>query len=238
MEEVSGIAWLEGDRLATIQDEFGEVTLFGLKEGKAVSRFRFAEAGDFEAVAATGKDMYVLRSDGTIFEILNYAGDNREVKQYETSFTLENDLESLAYDANNNRLLLIPKQKDPEGKSTKGIYSFSLGTKELDPVPVFRIDLTDEAFSYTRQADLDKVFRPSDMAIHPESGEIYILDGVIPQLLILEPSGALRDVYSFSAEFFPQPEGIAFSPDGTLYISNEGEKDIAATITQMVLEAP
>lgn len=238
LDEVSGIAWLEGDRLATIQDEFGEVNLFGLKEGKSVEHFRFAEAGDFEAVTTNGKDMFVLRSDGTIFEIINYAGPEREVKQYQTSFSLENDLESIAYDPGENRLLLIPKQKDPEGKSTKGIYSFSLETKELDPVPVYRIDLANDAFRNTRQADLDKVFRPSDMAIHPKTGEIYILDGVIPQLLILESSGDLRDVYSFSAEFFPQPEGIAFSPDGTLYISNEGEKDVPATITQLVLEEP
>lgn len=238
MEEVSGIAWLTGERLATIQDEFGEVSIFDLGGGKTVERFQFAEAGDFEAVTTNGKDMYVLRSDGTLFEILNFAASDREVKQYPTFFTMENNMESLAFDQAHNRLLLVPKLKDPEGGTSKGVYTFSLGTKELDSVPEYRIDLTDDAFRNTRQKDLSKVFRPSDMAIHPMTGEIYILDGVIPQLLILEASGELRDVYSFSAEFFPQPEGIAFSPDGTLYISNEGEKDVPATITQLVLENP
>lgn len=238
MEEVSGIAWLTGERLATIQDEFGEVSIFDLGGGKTVERFQFAEAGDFEAVTTNGKDMYVLRSDGTLFEILNFAASDREVKQYPTFFTMENNMESLAFDQAHNRLLLVPKLKDPEGGTSKGVYTFSLGSKELDSVPEYRIDLTDDAFRNTRQKDLSKVFRPSDMAIHPMTGEIYILDGVIPQLLILEASGELRDVYSFSAEFFPQPEGIAFSPDGTLYISNEGEKDVPATITQLVLENP
>jgi uncharacterized protein YjiK len=29
---------------------------------------------------------------------------------------------------------------------------------------------------------------------------------------------ALKDVYSFNEEFFPQPEGIAFGPDGSLLL--------------------
>jgi uncharacterized protein YjiK len=236
LAEISGIAWLEGDRLAAIQDEFGQVVIFGLEEGRVLDQFSFADAGDFEAIAARGEDLYILRSDGTIFVVQDYGSPQRTVTTFETPFTFENNMESIAWEPNKDRLLVAPKDKDLKQGNTKGIYVFSLAQGQLLPNPVFEINLSDETFIDTYQPDLNKVFRPSDMTVHPQTGEIYILDGVIPQLLILNSSGIIKDVYSFNPEFFPQPEGIAFSPEGTLFISNEGEKDLPATITQLVLK--
>ena len=144
-------------------------------------------------------------------------------------------MEALAVYSKNNSLLLTPKNRDLQATDSKGLYEFSLKTKEVATKPLFKIDLKDKAFTSNRKSDLQTVFRPSDMAAHPVFGELYILDGVVPQLLIMDVSGTLKDVYSFNEEFFPQPEGIAFSPDGSLFISNEGEKDVPATITQLKL---
>jgi DNA-binding beta-propeller fold protein YncE len=235
LEEISGISWLPGNRLAAVQDEYGIILVFGLDQGKILEEIPFAEQGDFEAVAINGKNAYALRSDGVIFEVLDFESGERKVKSYKTPFSIRNNMESLALDGNGSSLLLTPKNRDLESGGSKGIYSFSLDSKELEPQPVFGINLEDAEFIANRPADMGAVFRPSDMAVHPVTGEIYIVDGVIPQLLIMDDTGIIKDVYPFSEEFFPQPEGIAFSPDGTLFIANEGEKDVPATITQLKL---
>lgn len=236
LEEISGISWLPGNRLAAVQDENGIILIFGLDQGKILEEIPFAEQGDFEAVAINAKDAYALRSDGMLYEVLDFESGERTVNSYKTAFSSRNNMESLALDRKGSNLLLTPKNRDLESGGSKGIYSFSLVSKEMEAKPVFGINLEDAEFIANRRADIESVFRPSDMAVHPVTGEIYIVDGVIPQLLIMDDKGTIKNVYAFSEEFFPQPEGIAFSPDGTLFISNEGEKDVPATITQLKLD--
>ena len=39
----------------------------------------------------------------------------------------------------------------------------------------------------------------------------------------MDSIGKLLKLHKLYEESFPQPEGITFAPDGTLYISNEGK---------------
>ena len=63
---------------------------------------------------------------------------------------------------------------------------------------------------------------PSDIAIHPVNGDMYIIDGRNSQLLVTNMSGGVKKLYQLNVKEFPQPEGIAFNPAGELFISNEG----------------
>jgi len=40
---------------------------------------------------------------------------------------------------------------------------------------------------------------------------------------VLNPEGALKKIIELKGKEFLQPEGLAFTPDGKLYISNEGK---------------
>jgi hypothetical protein len=66
-------------------------------------------------------------------------------------------------------------------------------------------------------------FQPSGIAIHPRSEEIYIISSVGKLLIILNREGKVLDVKEFDPAIFRQPEGICFSPEGDMYISNEGQ---------------
>ena len=230
LKEVSGIAWVDADHFACIQDELGKVFIFNVRLNKIDQEIPFGPKGDYEGIAVVATTIYVLRADGVLFGIENYSDKNRSVKMYTTLLTKKQDSESLAYDEKNSRLLISVKADDPGSEDYKGIYAFNLKTKTMPVAPVYKINLKDEIFkdvSKGKGKNKDKdndVISPSDMGVHPLNDNIYILEGTRPKLLIMSREGKLLSLYELDDTVFSQPEGLTFSPDGKLYISNEGNK--------------
>ncbi len=220
LHEISGIAWVNATHFACVQDEIGTVFLFNIQDNKIDEEIPFGPKGDYEGIALVGNTIYVLRADGVIFGIENYTSSQRGVKMYKTSLTKKQDSESLAYDKKNNRLLIAVKGADPNSQDYKGIYAFNLATKTMSETPVYKIDLNHSIFGDVKKAK--NAISPSDIAIHPSTGEIYVLEGTKPKLLIMNAKGEMRSLYKLKGPDFPQPEGLTFSPDGKMYISNEG----------------
>ena len=76
--------------------------------------------------------------------------------------------------------------------------------------------------STTSKEEKDVDFKPSGIAIHPMTGQIYMISSVGKLLVVLNKNRDLSAKYALDKDVFKQPEGICFSPDGDLYISNEG----------------
>ena len=235
LEEVSGIAWLKDDKIACIQDEDGIIFIYDLNTKKIVDEIGFADAGDYEGIAVKNKNAYVMRSDGKLYEVQNFMEKDEKTNSYQTPFSGKNNMESLTFDTKNNRLLTSPKDRDLDDDDFKGIYQISLSDKKIMPEPIYELDMKSSEFKDFAKKKAYKTFGPSDMAIHPKTGDIYILDGKNPKLLILDPKGNPKKIHLFDEKDFPQPEGITFSPDGKLYISNEAN-DGAATIFEVTLD--
>ena len=197
----------------------------------------------------------MLKSNGDLYRVKHYLDDKeREVKKYETDLSKRNDLEGLCHDPENDRLLMAGKGHpfidDTEGKHKKGIHAFDLDKKKLSSRPVYLVDL--EELKYFRKyntmtrlgidlmANLDSskgdvTFQPSGIAIHPETGNIYLIGAVGDLLIVLHPSGEMLAMVELEDRLFNQPEGICFGPDHELYISNEaGEK--SATILKFPMK--
>jgi hypothetical protein len=64
-------------------------------------------------------------------------------------------------------------------------------------------------------------FKPSAAALHPITGELYMVSAVNKLLVVTSRRGNVKNVYQLDPSLFKQPEGLAFSPRGTLFISNE-----------------
>ncbi len=78
----------------------------------------------------------------------------------------------------------------------------------------------------------DKIkITPSGLAIHPISGNLYILSSPRKFLIEVKDYKTIKNVFSLDKSIFAQPEGICFAPDGTMYISNE-RRDQPANILQ------
>lgn len=221
LEEISGIAMIDQERIAAVQDEEGIIFIYNLQTSKIESQSKFGGSGDYEGIALVGETAYVLESDGTLYEVVNFKTANGKSKKYTTALHKKYNFEGLAYDLKNNRLLLAIKDKDDN--NSKPIYSFDLKSKKLEKDPVININIKDTIFDPLAQKQSHRLLRPSEIGINPLTGDYYILEGVNPKLLILDPQGNLKKLHILNNDQFRQAEGLTFGQNGDLYISNEGK---------------
>ena len=242
LEEISGISWTGKGTLACIQDENGIVFCYDLEKDKVVSEVKFGKDGDYEDISVVKNTAYILKSNGHIFRVKNFKKGEIKVKRYKTLLSSKNDAEGMVYDSAENRLLIACKgspsiEKENPHKGYRAVYAFDLETKQLLEEPVYLIDLRKidsykDHSNFTQfSSKLSKIlgitdpygnFRPSGIAIHPLTDEIYMISSVGKLLTVLDRDGYILGVHALDPNLFRQPEGICFSPKGDLYISNEG----------------
>ena len=219
--EISAITTMSNGKLAAVQDESGIVFVINPENGEVESEVQFGEPADYEGIAWSGDRLWVLRSNGRLFELNGWPGSDPNVHEIRTPLRGKNDTEGLTYDPSGNRLLIACKE-EPGGnldKDKKAIYAFDLATRSFNPDPVYVLDTK----QLEESTPIDKKFKPSDVAIHPTTKEIYVLSGTVPGLVILDSSGNLKGAWKLDNGMFEQPEGLTFLPDGTLFISSEGQ---------------
>jgi len=235
LKEISGIAWLSKNTIVAVQDEDGILFIYDLKKSNIVEQIRFAGFGDYEGIAIYNKDAYVMRSDGVLYEVLRFRESDKKISKFKTAFSSKNDIESLTLDIKNRHLITTPKAKDLQDNSFKGLYHIPIDSKQMDLQPKISIDMNDDALKAYKKKKIYETFSPSDIVIHPKTGEYYVLEGKRPKLMILNREGVIKKVIKLKSDDFPQPEGITFSPQGTLYISTEA-KGGSAAIMEVVLD--
>lgn len=225
LTEISGIARYK-NKLIAIQDEDGELFVFDPATGKVERRIPFAGAGDYEGIAVVGETAWVLRADGRLFEVSQFWGKTPLTREYPTPLGKKNDTEGLCYDAKNNRLLIALKGKSFDKEVGKGVYAFDLNTQSFKAQPVYRLvaPASGTTGSKKKHAKKNQELRPSEIAIHPVSGHLFILDGPAFHLYETNTDGAIIGSFPLPKTELPQAEGLAFAPDGFLYISSEGRK--------------
>jgi uncharacterized protein YjiK len=234
--EISGISFIGNDQFASVQDEAGVIFIYNTKENKIDRTVTFGAAGDYEGIAMVGRVAYVVRSDGNIFEVNNIDTSSPKIQEFDTPLTAANNVEGITYDAKNNRLLLAIKGAETSAKDYKGIYAFDLKTKKLAAEPIFKLSLTDPALPAQKSKKPGSALQPSELAVHPVTGHIYLTEAVNPQLFVLDTTGKIITRYKLDSQVFTQPEGLTFSPAGDLYISNEGKKSKGNILNVRIVE--
>jgi uncharacterized protein YjiK len=214
------------NKLATVSDEKGDLFFINKYTGAVdTPSIHFAPDGDFEGLEFVGTTAYAIKSKGKIYEITDAATLNQKVVVHKTSLSKDDNIEGLGYDKKNNRLLLAAKgQKDPP-EAKKYVYAFDLNTKELVAEPIFTIQVADiiSRIPTNDQQPTTNDIGPSALAVHPISGDIYILSSIGKLLIILTEKGTIKEVRVLDKKIHVQPEGLTFDADGTMYISNEGK---------------
>lgn len=227
LEEVSGIHYFAPNKLASVQDEDGTIFIYDLQKKEIEWEINFAGSGDYEALSIKGKDAYVLRSDGVLFEIKDFLSNPKTIK-YQPELKHSVNFEGLCFSKNSEKLLMITKDEDVKD-GIKNVYSFDLASRKFDKTIPFKLETEKGIFK-----DFKGSFRPSEIEINPSTGEYYVLDGKNPRLLILNSAFKVLRLISLDEDEFAQPEGLSFAEDGRLFISNEaGKKD--ANILEIIL---
>lgn len=211
LREISGLAWLPSGRLAAVQDEAGTVYELDPASGRIVRETAFRDGGDFEGIEWADGALWALRSNGTLYRL----AEGEPVEVVETPLKSRNDTEGLAWDPEAGRLLIACKENPGDGLGpVRALYAFDPATRRLSETPRYTLDRA--------RLDADgRSFKPSAAAVHPHSGHLYVLSSVRQALAVLDRAGRLVAVESLPAQLLPQPEGLAFAPDGTLYLSSE-----------------
>lgn len=235
LTEISGIEYLGDTRFACIQDEQGTIFIYNTASGRIEKEVPFAGAGDFEGIAIKDNTAWVVQSDGRLYEVANFKEAKPAVRTYTTSLTADHDVEGLTWDRKHDRLLLAIKGEEPGSSDYKGIYAFDLASKKLDAEPVLKINLADPVFQGMKKKKRTNLMQPSEIEVHPQTGDIYVSEGASPKLLVMGADGTKKKLYTLDASHFPQSEGLAFTPEGELFISNEG-KGGRGTIVKVAID--
>jgi uncharacterized protein YjiK len=237
LREISGVSIIDSSTVACIQDENGVVFILDITKDKIINRVNFGADGDYEAICRVDKTFYVLRSDGVLFKIAEYATSSVSKKIELTHIKADNN-EGLCFDKNNNRLLIAPKEKNdkgPEFKENLVIYGFDQAADSIIKKPVIKIDLSKTAkfLDQNKIINLKKdkkkekknftdfIFKPSEIGIHPITNKLYILCAVEKLLLVFDMDGNIENAEKLDHQIFNAPEGIAFFSNGDMLISNE-----------------
>lgn len=222
LEEVSGIHWVDDDKIACIQDEDGIIFIYDLKSSKVTDQFEFGDPGDYEALTILNNEYWVIESNGKLVNVKDWKKDPAEPIQIQLEFEYRNNIEGLATSPDGNLWLAVKDRNLDNSKDYKGIYSFNPETRYLEKEPILKIHYDDPAFDVLKINNPRKLIRPSGLTFHPLTNQIYVLDAEFQKFIVVDRSGDIKELHLLDPEEFSQPEGICFSPSGRMFISNEG----------------
>ena len=243
LQEVSALSWLGDDVLGMVQDERGKIYEFDIGEEEVVGDYRFWENEDYEGIEMVNDVIFTLQSDGDIFEVHGYKNKEPKVWKHENSLRKKNDTEGLGYDPETHSLLIAckasPHLEEMKGlKGSRAVYAFDLKSRRLNEKPFLVISLdsirkslnegpiTTFSRNVVNALGDDLTFKPSCIARDPQTGHFWIISSVGRLLVVVNRKSEIMYVERLRSGLFNHPEGICFSPNGTLFVSNEGDEGV------------
>lgn len=244
LKEISGLSFANNS-LYTHNDEKGILYELNPRNGKILTTQKFGKDADYEGVEVLNDNAYIISSKGNLL-IFNLK--NQETKHIKTPFSHRNNVEGLCFNTpNTNALLIACKGKTLHGKSSntsKAIYLYDIEKQQLEKTPFVKItphrlvsffknQYADSSLLKHQKKQLKyrlTAFAPSGIAVHPKTGQLFILSARGSLLLLLNDRKEIDNLIFLDEKLLPQPEGICFDNDNNLYISTEGKYNNAKIV--------
>lgn len=238
LREVSAICAADAHTLACVQDEAGALFFVDLRGQSPPRSVRFGPSGDYEGLARVGDDYWVLRSDGVLLHVAARGQALHVAATHRLELGHQN-YEGLCHDPELGALLVLPKDPAGAGKRERDrrcVYAFDLLTRRAraEPAVAFTVkELVDQASargielpSRTDRKGAERVdlkLRGSEILCVPGSADLLLLSAVDRAVLRIDRGGKLVAGRLLDADVLPQPEGMAFLPDGRFLVASEGD---------------
>jgi uncharacterized protein YjiK len=229
LDEISGIAYYPKDTsVFAIVDEDGMLFKIPIMHPTAIKQWRFDKKRDYEDVVLHDSIFYVLVSNGDI-EKVQFNGDVITTKKsdFSTRSKKANEFESLYYNPEINKLVMVCKACEDDTKKTFSMFTHGVSDTINDYNPYMTID----AVPIAKKLGAEKMHvKASAAGINPVTGDLFVLSSVNDIMVILSKKGELRDVIKLDPGIYKQAEGLAFTPQGDMIISNEYAETGFATL--------
>lgn len=230
LREISGLALTSDGRLLAHNDQRGAIFVIDPRRGVILKRFYVGQnhgvRGDFEGITRVGKSIYLLNSNGDLYEFPEGESEKTvRAKLFDTKLGKECEFEGVAYDPANQWLVMPCKNvgiKDLRDHLV--IYRWALAETDSSRLSMISIPMADVVGTNGW-----KKLNPSDIAVDPATGNYVIIAAQEKAVIVLKPSGEL-----VSSDPLPgrhqQAEGVAITGDSILIVSDEGANS-SATIS-------
>jgi len=229
LHEISGICFLGNnpDTLYAINDEDGKLFWFNLKKKKPDS-VKFGKPGDYEDVTVDVDRFVVMKSNGELHSFpVNAIYSERIDSAVITKDAIPKDEYEGLFAGDGGKLFIMCKNCKGDKPSTSlRIYGLTRApdfTYTADTIYHLDVTAVKELLAEEKKLSL----HPSALAIHPLTGEWYIISSVNKLLIVADRNFKVKQAYKLKPNLFRQPEGIAFDKAGNLYVSNEGKDEDA-----------
>jgi uncharacterized protein YjiK len=237
VDEISGLTTFNDSTLICVDDELGKFFFIDFNNGNIIADIKFGKKGDFEGVEIVDSVIYVLKSNGTINMVI---GDKQEI---DTLVLYETGLEKLNTEglgtSEQGELLIACKGRKKKA-SERQIFTYDPNKEKLKLLTritykkVKRYVKRNKAEKRLKHLIIDKEkkirFSPSGIASHPTTGNLYVISANDRYLMVLSPNGRILFIQELDKKRIKQPEGICFSSDGSLIISNEARNKKATLL--------
>jgi hypothetical protein len=217
LDEISGLFFYPKDSgIFAIQDEKGWLFKIHLKNPLQIERWKFSNGADYEDLSVVDSAFYVLKSKGAVEKFRFATPDSVSLQSFPITDG-KNEFETLYYDSSIGQLIVICKNCAQDTR--KEVSSFALDPNNSSFTSSFKIETG--TIREALEEDENFRFKPSAAAIHPLTGELYIIASVNRALVILNKDHRVKSAFRLDPSLFKQPEGLTFTPKGDLIISNE-----------------
>jgi uncharacterized protein YjiK len=227
LNEISGIVYYPKDTgIFAISDAAGSLYKFFPDKKTPLQKWKFGKNHDYEDLQRVDSTFYILSSTGDIVSLKFTQHAPMQVNEFKIDDKEKNEFETLYFDSALHKLILICKDCEEDKKNTVSTRAFDILSNTYTNGP-YKINVN----TIDSSMKLKKIkFKPSAAAINPLTHELFILASVNKMLVIADTNGNVKHSYLLRPSIYKQPEGIAFTPSGTLLISNESDKTGSADI--------
>jgi len=222
LNEISGLALTGDGRLLAVTDELAIVYELDYSEGRLVKAFALGDPtlrGDFEGIAWSEGRVWLVTSEGVIYEASEGAdGERVDWREYKTGLGKRCEIEGLTY-RKSDGMLLLPCKKIRKKSGLESLVIFAWSTSGRTAVGERTVVLPDRDIAAALRMHR---LNPSGIAIDDASGNLLIVAARQRAVIELDGGGSLLSTRLLPPLAHRQAEGIAILPSGDILIADEG----------------